>query len=103
MLKLKRSSFFVLAFVFFVASWPGHAQEGHPLSGTWTGDVGQRHVTLALEWDGRNVTGTINPGPNAARITNVTVDAATWTIHVDAEGKERVAVDGRLANIGSSS
>ena len=34
------------------------AQEGHPLTGTWVGDIGQRHVTVVLEWDGKNVTGT---------------------------------------------
>src|SRR3981189_1146025 len=89
---------------------PVLAQEGHPLSGTWTGDwrpgtgdSAVHHVTVALEWDGKNVTGTVNPGPNAAQIRNVTVDPATWTIHIDAEGKERIAVDGRLAKIGSSS
>jgi hypothetical protein len=92
--------FFVL-FVQFVSSWFLFAQEGHPLTGTWSGDVAQRHVTLALEWDGRNVTGTINPGPNAAKVTGATVDPSTWTIHIDAQGKERIAVDGRLADIGS--
>src|SRR5438067_1149885 len=89
----KYKLFFVVYFVAFVSSWQVLAQEGHPLTGTWIGDVGQRHVTLALEWDGKNVIGTINPGPNAAQIKNVTVDPATWTIHIDAEGKDRVAVD----------
>lgn len=88
-------------FAAFLCAWPAFAQEGHPLTGTWTGDVGQRHVTVALEWDGRNVTGTINPGPDAAQIRNVTVDPAAWAIHIEAEGKERITVDGRLANIGS--
>jgi hypothetical protein len=92
---------FVISALLFVSSWFLLAQEGHPLTGTWSGDVAQRHVTLALEWDGKTVTGTINPGPDAATITDATVDPSTWTIHIDAQGKGRVAVDGRLANIGS--
>jgi hypothetical protein len=48
------------------------AQEGHPLTGTWYGDYGtssdKRDLTVTMEWDGRTVTGTINPGPNAAPI-----------------------------------
>jgi uncharacterized protein DUF6152 len=86
-----------------VSSWRGHAQEGHPMTGTWTGNVGQRHVTLALEWDGKTITGTINPGPNASQIKNGTLDPSTWTVHLDAEGSDRIAVDGRLTDIGSAS
>ena len=83
------------------------AQEGHPLSGTWVGDWGptaadRRHVTVALEWDGTNVIGTINPGPNAAQIRNVAVDVAAWTVRIEADGTNRIAVDGTLANIGSA-
>jgi hypothetical protein len=82
------------------------AQEGHPLTGTWTGEwrlgtTEPHHATVALDWDGKSVTGTINPGPNGAQVTGATVDPATWTIHIDAEGRSRIAIDGRLANIGS--
>jgi Family of unknown function (DUF6152) len=87
------------------SSWTLVAQEGHPLTGTWIGDVGPRHVTLALDWDGKAVTGTFNPGPNGAQVKGATVDPATWTIHIDALGKDRdkhqISLDGRLANIGS--
>src|SRR5947209_8560163 len=86
--------------VALVSSWSVSAQEGHPLTGTWTGDVGPRHVTLALEWDGKSVTGTINPGPDAARITNVRLDPAMWSIHIEADGKNHIVVDGGLTNIG---
>jgi hypothetical protein len=101
-MRLFVPTFVFVALAFFVASRAGHAQEGHPLTGTWTGEIGQRHVTLALEWDGKTVTGTINPGPNAAQIKNATVDPLTWAVHIHAEGKERIAVDGTLANIGSA-
>jgi hypothetical protein len=82
-------------------------QEGHPLTGTWTGDWGptaadRHHVTVALEWDGKNVTGTINPGPDAAQIRAVIIDAATWAVRIDAAGKDTIVVDGTLADIGSA-
>src|SRR6185295_19827007 len=93
-------------FVIFVSSWFLFAQEGHPLTGTWTGDVGAKHVTLALEWDGKNVTGTINPGPNASQIKTGTLTPAAWSVHLEAEGAEgktRIVLDGALANLGSPS
>ncbi len=78
------------------------AQEGHPLTGTWIGDVGPQHVTLALDWDGKNVTGTINPGPNAAAIENVAVDFKAWTVRIEAAGKTRILIAGRIDNPGSA-
>jgi len=90
----------------FVPSRFAAAQEGHPLTGTWTGDVGAKHVTLALEWDGKNVTGTINPGPNASQIKTGSLTPAGWSVHLEAEGAEgkaRIVLDGALANLGSPS
>jgi len=50
------------------------AQEGHPLAGTWYGDYGtanqRRDLTIIMKWDGRSVTGTIDPGPDARAITS---------------------------------
>src|SRR5688572_33102747 len=61
------------------------AQEGHPLSGTWAGEWvgsgGQRtHLTVVMAWDGKAVTGLVNPGPDAIPLTQVVVDWATWTL-----------------------
>jgi hypothetical protein len=54
------------------------AQEGHPLTGTWYGvyETGsQKHdLTIILKWDGKQSTGTMNPGPNAAPITSAVLD-----------------------------
>jgi Family of unknown function (DUF6152) len=87
----------------------GFAQEGHPLTGTWTGDwkpaAGDvRHVTVVLEWDGTNVTGTIDPGPNAARFGSVALDVSAWTVRINAARANgaRIVLDGRLADIGSA-
>ena len=79
------------------------AQQGHPLTGTWSGDWGaaatQRHqVTLVLNWDGKNVTGLINPGPDAIPIKSITVDVSTWTIRIQAEG---ISAEGKLEDLGS--
>ena len=48
------------------------AQEGYPLAGTWYGDYGtgnQKHdLTIIMKWDGKSVTGTVNPGASATPI-----------------------------------
>ncbi|HXD76138.1 MAG TPA: DUF6152 family protein [Vicinamibacterales bacterium] len=97
----RRSSLFVCVFALLAGS--GLAQEGHPLTGTWTGDVAANHVTLAIEWDGKAIAGTINPGPNAAKITGSRIDPAMWSIHLEADGKDRIVIDGGLTDIGSAS
>ena len=79
------------------------AQEGHPLSGTWAGDWGRAgaartHITLVMNWDGTNVTGMINPGPDALPLTSVAVDWDAWTVRIEAKG---IAAEGRLEDIGS--
>src|SRR5438309_11966574 len=55
------------------------AQEGHPLTGTWSGDWGstatqRNHLTIVMNWDGKNVTGIINPGPDALPLASVFLD-----------------------------
>ena len=64
--RLARALVAAAAIVF--AAGPA-AQEGHPLSGTWYGEYeagGQKHdLTVIMKWDGRAITGTINPGPGA--------------------------------------
>jgi hypothetical protein len=87
-------------------------QFGHPLKGTWTGDWNpspgkQAHAVVEMTWDGKVIGGTINPGPNGVAIAKATLDAATWTVHVEGDGKDAAgktvhyAVDGKLENIGS--
>ena len=54
------------------------AQEGHPLAGTWYGDytAGQQttDITVIMKWDGKSLTGMINPGPNSKPLTSVVMD-----------------------------
>jgi len=100
------------AFAFFVlaiglAMIPsGSAQQGHPLTGTWSGDWGasstkRNQIIFVMNWDGKNVTGLINPGPDAIPIASVFVDPATWTVRIEANGKEHISAEGKLEDLGS--
>ncbi len=88
------------------------AQQGHPLTGTWSGDWGpaaskRTQITVVMNWDGKNVTGLINPGPDAIPIRGVYVDVATWTVRIEAEGKDSsgkavpILAEGKLDDLGS--
>lgn len=88
------------------------AQEGHPLSGTWTGDWGaspaqRNHITLVMSWDGDKVSGVINPGPDSAPMQGVFIDFSDWTVRIDADGKDaagkpiRIEVEGKIEDLGS--
>lgn len=81
------------------------AQQGHPLTGTWSGDWGptatkRTQITLVLNWDGKNVTGLINPGPDAIPITSVFVDVSNWTVRIAAESAH-LSAEGKLEDLGS--
>jgi len=70
-----------------------YAQEGHPLVGTWRGEWGpnakQRHdLTFVMEYDGKAVTGQINPGFESMKLQTVALDPATWTVRFQTETKD---------------
>jgi hypothetical protein len=106
-----RSAGMVFAFVFLAVGGVA-AQYGHPIRGSWSGDWGPNKETrnrllLELNWDGKSVSGTINPGPNAVTLQKASVDPSNWTVHFEAEGKDqagravRYVVDGKIENLGS--
>jgi hypothetical protein len=89
------------------------AQEGHPLTGTWSGDWGtsasqRTHITLVMSWDGKNVSGTLNPGPEAVKIGNINLDVTNWTVRIEADGKDssgkpvRIAAEGKIEDLSSA-
>lgn len=95
-----------------VGIWPSrgivlHAQEGHPLTGTWVGDWGaaggeRTHVTVVMNWDGKVITGLLNPGPDQAQLTSVALDPAMWTVRLEADSKAgHVTAEGKLEDIAS--
>ena len=88
------------------------AQFGHPLKGSWSGDWGpdkdrRTRVLLQMHWDGKVITGTLNPGPNAQPLTKASLDPDTWMVHLEADGKDaggrpvRSVIEGKLENIGA--
>jgi len=90
----------------------GIAQEGHPLTGTWSGDWGptttqRNHLTFVMNWDGKNVTGTINPGPDSIPVGSVLLDVTNWTVRMEADAKDQsgravhIAAEGKLEDIAS--
>jgi hypothetical protein len=99
---------FVLGCLFTSLSLAALAQEGHPLTGTWTGDWGpsatqRNHVTIVMNWDGSNVTGTINPGPDAVQIASVFVDVTNWTVRIEGDAKDgHISAEGKLEDIASA-
>ena len=108
---VSRARALALLLVLTVAA-PAVAQFGHPLKGTWSGDWGptkenRKRVLLELNWDGKAITGRINPGPNAVTLQQATLDPATWRVHLESEAKDaagqvvRTVIDGKLENIGA--
>ena len=82
------------------------AQYGHPLKGSWSGDWGvtkenRTRVLVELNWDGKAITGAINPGPDAVTMTKATLDPTNWTVRFEADGKDRYVIEGKLQNLGS--
>src|SRR5207244_9751786 len=86
---------------------PALAQFGHPLKGTWSGEWGptkedRRHVVLEFEWDGKTITGRINPGPKAVVMKKAELNAETWMVHVEGDGKDasgaavHYVIDGKM-------
>ena len=99
----------VLACLMMVIS--AFAQEGHPLKGTWLGDWGpnkndRNQITVVMDWDGKQITGQIDPGPNAIPLKNATLEPKGWVVHFEADAKNAAGqpvhyvVDGKIENLG---
>jgi hypothetical protein len=89
--SLTRSALVLLAMATAV---PTYAQEGHPLKGSWIGvwesnkDAGD-DVIVVLSWDGKAISGIINPGTDNLKIGNATLDPNGWKVHIEADGKTK--------------
>ena len=88
------------------------AQVGHPAKGSWLGYYGpsdddQSRLRLLLDWENREIVGTINPGRNGIQIERAELDVSTWTLTIEAEmpvgsgAAERFVASGKLENLGS--
>jgi hypothetical protein len=88
-------------------SWnaPAVAQEGHPLKGSWIGTWGPSKVhgddlLMVLNWDGKVITGMINPGTDNIPIKTASLTPEGWVVRIQAEGKtESVTLEGKIENV----
>jgi uncharacterized protein (DUF2147 family) len=76
------------------ASVGAQQKAADPLSGTWAGDWGpsaadRNQVTVELKYDGKALSGTVNPGANAVALQKSTFDAKTGAVHMEADSKNR--------------
>jgi hypothetical protein len=105
---MKRLVFAVLA-VCLVAV-PAIAQEGHPLKGSWLGSwTGNKtlgnDVLIVMTWDGKNITGTINPGTDNIAIKSASLNPEGWLVHIEADAKDKqgnvvgYTIDGKIENL----
>jgi hypothetical protein len=109
-----RAAFLRAAILTLALPLVASAQFGHPMKGQWSGQWGPaaspNRLLLNLEWDGKDITGVVNPGPEAATIKTVAfdyTDPTSWSVKMTAEGKDaagkvvQITVDGKLENIGA--
>ena len=96
-----RTSPFFLGTV-FTALWvlatiappPAAAQEGHPLKGSWLGTWKDNaalgdDLILILDWDGKNITGMINPGTDNIPVAKATLEPKGWMVTIEADAKDK--------------
>jgi hypothetical protein len=109
---MPRRTFHFGCVLVFLGAVSGLAQQGHPLTGTWSGDWGpsatqRNQVTLVMNWDGKTVTGIINPGPDSAPLASVYLDVTNWTVRIEADTKDKagkavhVSAEGKLEDLAS--
>jgi hypothetical protein len=96
--------------VFVLMTWSAAAQEGHPLKGswlgTWSGNTSHDpDLVLVLGWDGKAITGTINPGTDNIAIKNASLNPDGWLVHFEADAKDKsgraitYVIDGKIENL----
>jgi hypothetical protein len=110
---MKKLSLSILLLVAAVAvALPAVSQVGHPAKGSWLGywgpnDADRNRMLLVLDWEDREIVGTINPGRNAVSVDRANLDVNTWTLTIEADlpreqgGTARWVATGKLENLGS--
>ena len=57
-----------------------------------------KEVVVYMEWDGKALTGMINPGPDVVKLTKAELTPEGWMLHLEGQG---VVVDGKINQITS--
>ena len=65
------------------------AQEGHPIKGSWIGewqgnDALGESLLMVMNWDGKNITGVINPGTDNLQIESAQLNPDDWSVTIKA-------------------
>ena len=57
-----------------------------------------------MNWDGKAVSGIINPGPDAITIDRVSIDFADWSVRIEADAKPSppIVAEGRIEDLAST-
>jgi len=101
------------------------AQEGHPAKGTWVGFWGPidapARLVIVIDYDGKNLSGSVNPGPNAIPLKVARMDITpgpppskqgdpvgepTFKLHIEADSKDAkgnsisIVADGTMRDVG---
>jgi hypothetical protein len=103
----------IAVILFIAALLSSCSSQGQPadpgqLAGTWSGHWGpsperQTEVVLELKWDGKALTGTINPGSRAMELSQATFDPKTSMTHMEVDvptpggENDHYAIDGKVA------
>jgi hypothetical protein len=104
---------FIIILTLSVASLMGVtavAQEGYPLKGSWVGEWGpsKQHsddLLMVLNWDGKAVSGMVNPGTDNMPVKTATLTPQGWLVHVTFDGKDAkgatvsYTLDGKIENL----
>ena len=78
---------------------------GHPVKGSFVGAWGpnpnaQDSLLVLMDWDGKAINGTINPGKQGVPITKAELNPNNWTLHIEAgTGADRIVLDGKFENL----
>ena len=114
--------FCLLSFVLLSA--PARAQEGHPAKGAWAGYWGptatENRIVIVMDYDGKNLSGAVNPGANAVPIKLARLDITpgtppakpgdipgepTFKLHIEADTKDAkgnsitIVADGTMRDV----
>ncbi len=87
---MRTKLFTAACFVVCVAVAPLLAQTADAISGTWVGDWGptpthRNDITVQLKWDGKALTGMVNPGAEAIPLQKTSFNPATGVVNLEAD------------------
>jgi hypothetical protein len=70
------------------------SQEGFPLKGSWLGTWESNKalgddLILILDWDGKTISGMINPGTDNIPVKKASLDPDGWKVEIEADAKDK--------------